>query len=187
MKDNADMLVEMFNKAFCCFLEKEFANILSGVSERNLCSRLAILLNDELPEYGLSGLYVDTEYNRKQNGRGKTIIGSDSRIVSITCDLIIHSRGANLGQDNLLALEMKKSTRPTCEKDSDRERLIALTKEAYDGVWSNDGITLPEHVCGYKAGVYLEINVGSRLCLFELYQNGQKYKEWSCTIPDNKE
>lgn len=49
------------------------------------------------------------------------------------------------------------------EKENDKARLVALTKDSYDGVWSFDGKTLPEHVCGYDLGIYYEID--SNNCL----------------------
>lgn len=38
----------------------------------------------------------------------KTIYNDDLKVVSIVCDLIVHSRGEILEKDNLIALEMKK-------------------------------------------------------------------------------
>ena len=87
--------------------------------------------------------------------------------------LILHSRGENPIQDNLIALEMKKSTRPQLEKQKDRERLIALTKDSFDNIWSNDGHTLPEYVCRYVLGVYYEINYSLNLVLIEYYKQGE--------------
>jgi len=49
----------------------------------------------------------------------------------------------------LIAFERKKTDRPNQQKETDRKRLRALTKESHNGVWSADGETLPEHVCGY--------------------------------------
>ena len=93
------------------------------------------------------------EYNRN-NGKIKTIKNSKEEIITINCDLIIHSRGEIIEQDNLLALEMKKSTAPKEEKLKDKERLMALTKDTFDDVWPFDGKTLPEHVCRYILGIY---------------------------------
>lgn len=74
--------------------------------------------------------HVDVEYNRNKNGRIKTCCPlDDDRIpvpVTINCDLIVHSRGEIARQDNLIAIEMKKSSRTKKEKDSDRRRLITL-------------------------------------------------------------
>lgn len=175
-------LEELFCSAVASFFREEGQHILSGVSERSLCCRLALYLNPLLPKHGLDDYYVDVEYNREQNGQVKTIIDNDFHVLDITCDLIVHSRGENIARDNLIAIEMKKSSRPQSEKQKDRERLIALTKKAFDGVWSNDGTTNPEHVCGYVMGVYMEVNLNSQRCLFELYENGQKYSEWNKTI-----
>ena len=55
-----------------------------------------------------------------------------------------------MSRDNLIALEMKKSTGRQVDKDKDRNRLECLTKSPKQDVWSYDGKALPEHVCGYK-------------------------------------
>ena len=75
------------------------------------------------------------------------------QVIQISADLILHSRGNNVAEDSLIAVEMKKSGRPTKEKHADRNRLRAMTKGSYDGIWSNDRTTHPEHVCGYRLGV----------------------------------
>ncbi|MDB4920044.1 hypothetical protein [Mucilaginibacter sp.] len=75
---------------------------------------------------------MDNEYNRKQEGQVKTIIDDNEVVVTITCDLLIHSRGEVIDHDNLLALEMKKSTAPEADKLSDKQRLCALTAIPYE-------------------------------------------------------
>ena len=167
----------IFKESTNTFLEEEVDNILNDVAERNLCGRLAIYITEKLDEHGIKGYYADPEYNRKQNGRVKTILDDEMNVVTIQCDLIVHSRGNNIQQDNLIAIEMKKSNRPDEEKESDRKRLRALTKSSYDDVWSYDGIALPEHVCGYIMGVYMELDIIERECLFEYYRKGKKVKE----------
>ncbi|MEB4858353.1 hypothetical protein [Priestia megaterium] len=120
-----------------------------------------------------SQYYVDVEYNRNFNKRLKTIKGKDEEVIKINCDLILHSRGENLDQDNLIAIEMKKSTATRREKEKDRERLKSLTRQSFDNIWSYDGTSLPEHVCRYLLGVYYEINITSMQVLIEYYQNGE--------------
>ena len=44
----------------------------------------------------------------RNNGRVKTIYNNDLKVVTIICDLIVHSRGEIVEKDNLIALEMKK-------------------------------------------------------------------------------
>lgn len=178
-------LSELFENAFSRFINNELQNILSGVSERNLCGRLSIEINGLLKKYGLSRYFVDTEYNRKQNGEIKTIINEKMEIVTINCDLILHSRGKSVQDDNLIAIEMKKSSRPEYEKVSDKNRLIAMTKSSFDGVWSNDGKAHPEHVCGYKLGVYIELDVNNRFALIEYYRKGERKYLYKEIFPNN--
>ena len=159
------------------FFDEEAENIASDVSERNLCGRLALIASDLLPQFGLEAYCADVEYNRKQGGQSKTIVDRDYGIISVTCDLIIHSRGRIVAQDNVLAFELKKSYRSQESKDSDRRRLVALTKSVYDDVWSADGITLPEHVCGYELGVYLEVDPSTRAYILEHYRNGERIEQ----------
>ena len=172
------LLNNLFKESLNLFLEHELENILNDVNERNLCGRLVIYLNDKIRENNINGYFVDPEYNRKQNGQVKTILDEELNIVSINCDIIVHSRGGNILQDNLIAIEMKKSNRPEEEKISDKKRLRALTKDSYDDIWSADGVTLPEHVCGYILGFFIELNIKTRECLIERYKKGNKINEW---------
>ena len=156
---------------------KNTAFILSNVAERSLCSTLAQCLYLEIRHSKYSRYYVDVEYNRN-NGRVKTICNDDLKVVTIMCDLIVHSRGEIVEKDNLIALEMKKSYRPMKEKENDKARLVALTKDSYDGVWSFDGKTLPEHVCGYDLGGYYEIDSKNCLIDIEYYVKGKKVRTY---------
>ena len=170
-------LVKNFERANKRFLYKNTAFILSNVAERSLCSTLAQCLYLEIRHSKYSRYYVDVEYNRN-NGRVKTICNDDLKVVTIICDLIVHSRGEIVEKDNLIALEMKKSYRPMKEKENDKARLVALTKDSYDGVWSFDGKTLPEHVCGYDLGIYYEIDPKNYLIYIEYYVKGKKVRTY---------
>ena len=177
MTNQQSSLFELFNEGKTKFFLKEKRNIISGISERNLCGRLSIYLESLLEKYGLKSYYTDTEYNRKQNERVKTILDENMEVVTINCDLILHSRGEKMGNDNLIAIEMKKSTRPEEEKLSDKLRLRALTKSSYDDIWSYDGKAHPDHVCGYQLGIYIEIDIDKRNYLVEGYIGGKKKLE----------
>lgn len=166
-------LSAVLDQALDDFFQNEVASILDGVSERNNCQRLSIYLEQRASEAGIKGYYADTEYNRKQGGRVKTILDADMEVVVIQSDLILHSRGASVGEDNLIAIEMKKSVRPAKEKEDDRKRLRAMTKSSFDGVWSKDGSTHPEHVCGYIMGLYVELDAAKRSALVEHYECGR--------------
>ena len=138
----------MFKQALSEFVMNESDSIRSDISERMLCARLGMPLEQLARGSGYKSYYADVEYNRKQGGEIKTILDDDEQIIQITCDLILHSRGTVVDKDNLIAVEMKKSKRSIESKNKDRNRLRALSKDSYDGVWSCGGGVLPEHVCG---------------------------------------
>lgn len=162
----------VFEDAISLFLVAEGASLLTKVSERNTCGRLAIYLQRQLEADGFTGYYADVEYNRKQGGQVKTIINEKLEVIQITPDLIAHTRGERPPpHDNLIAVEVKKTIRPDKEKNSDRARLQAMTRPLCDGVWPWDGCH-PDHVCGYAVGVYVEIDVEQRLLRLEFYKRG---------------
>ena len=45
----------------------------------------------------------------------------------------------NIKQDNLICVEMKKSTAIKSAKISDKRRVQILTKDSFDDIWSYDG------------------------------------------------
>ncbi len=171
-----EQLIEIFESANKVFLEEEKGLIISGVSERTLCGSLMQYLKREITKSIYNRYYVDVEYNRN-NGKIKTIINNEMEIVTINCDLIVHSRGEIIEQDNLIAIEMKKSTAREKEKTKDKNRLIALSKQPHDEVWAADGNSFPEHVCGYKLGIYYEVNIRKRQIYIQYYTQGRLFHE----------
>jgi hypothetical protein len=171
------MLEELFSESLDEFFNRETENIINNISERNLCSRLAMYLEANAVKYRLNNYYADTEYNRNQNGRVKTILDNNMQEVTINCDLILHSRGKIIARDNLIAIEMKKSERSEKEKEIDRLRLRALTKDSYDGIWIPDGQKLPKHVCGYEIGYFIEINRDKRKYIIQTFRKGELVEE----------
>ncbi|TDL88733.1 hypothetical protein E2R55_16325 [Vibrio vulnificus] len=163
----------LFELANNKYLIEQKKLIQSGVSERTLCGQLMLYLNEANEKTLYKQYYVDVEYNRNVNERLKTIKDGEGEIITINCDLILHSRGENLVEDNLIALEMKKSIGSRSAKEKDRERLKALTRQSFDNIWSYDGQSLPEHVCRYILGVYYEINISRMEALIEYYQDGK--------------
>ena len=128
--------------------------------------------------YNIEGNYfADPEYNRKQNGEIKTIMDENETIIQISSDLLIHSRGTE-APDNLITIEIKKSTRSESKKISDKNRLRAMTKK--NNVWSWNG-TDAIHVSGYILGIYMELNNKKQICSFEKYKGGDIIEKW--TIP----
>lgn len=172
----------MFDDALRTFLEREGQSLLTGVSERNTCARLAYFIQRQLEQEGVTGYYADVEYNRKQHGKVKTIINNEFQVVAITADLIVHSRGERPAPyDNLIAVEAKKASRPAKEKADDIDRLIAMTRKPLEDVWGwEDGH--PEHVCGYAVGIFMEIFREEQKVLLEYFKRGLKTKERLLTM-----
>lgn len=183
MDDNKE-LEKIFEKANTNFLKNNKILFESQVSERTLCGALMLSLYEEIKKTEYSKYFVDVEYNRNVGGKvktiKKTIQGIDEQIVNINCDLIVHSRGQNVINDNLIAIEMKKSTSDKKSKINDKIRLECLTKRC--DVWSYGGKVFPEHVCGYKLGVYYEINFKLQIIQIEYYVYGNCYKQYSLSI-----
>ncbi len=171
-------IVDLFEQANMALLKTDQSLFHNRVSERTLCGALMLHIHDIMKQdESYTGYYADVEYNRNKSSIKtvrKTICGPGEEIIPINCDLILHSRGAHIEQDNLLAVEMKKSSRRSFEKDKDRERLIALTKDSFDDIWAWDGKNLPEHVCRYVLGVYYEVNYRRQRILVEYYHQGAK-------------
>ena len=167
----------LFLEALSAFLGAEGKSLLTDVSERNTCSRLAIYLDRQIQANGLDGYYADAEYNRKQHGLVKTIINDRMQVVPITVDLIVHTRGERpFPDDNLIAVEVKKSSRPDREKQEDKARLQAMTRTPFEGVWGWEG-SHPEHVCGYAVGIYVEIDIAGRLLRLQFFKKGSLTKQ----------
>ena len=175
-------LEKIFEKANKSFISKNKMLFKTRVSERTLCGALMIELHEVLKKTKYSDYFVDVEYNRNVGGTLKTlkksIRGSDEQIVTINCDLIVHSRGQNILHDNLIALEMKKSTGRQFDKDNDRNRLECLTKSPEQDVWSYGGKVLPEYVCGYGLGIYYEVDFKRETVLVEYYKKGYCYHQY---------
>ena len=183
-------MVSLFEQANTQFINSDCSLIWSNVNERTLCGALMLHLHDlikEQPEY--DGYFTDVEYNRNKGQIKtimKTIMGPREEIIRINCDLILHSRGLHPEQDNLIAIEMKKSNRPREEKEKDCNRLLALTKDSFDDIWSFDGHTLPEHVCRYILGVYYEINIRNQKIIIRYFQQGEERENYCIPIQPMK-
>ncbi|MDE7456698.1 MAG: hypothetical protein K2M96_08330, partial [Prevotella sp.] len=107
----------------------DFDNIKNGVSERNICARLSLHLENQMRKYDNShkcnlfqGYYADVEYNRMGNGNPKKYENSEHRPQYMVSDLLIQSRGP---QNNLLAVETKRKSNYKHIKE-DKERLESL-------------------------------------------------------------
>lgn len=162
-------LQRVFEEAFLSFLREDQKLIFTDAHEQSLCARLAMSLERVAKKHGLEGYSVDAEYNRNY-GQVKTIIDDQHREISITCDIILHSRGENPNADNLIAIEMKKAEAKDARKNSDRNRLRALTKPCHEvyPLASADR----KYVCGYELGYFIDMSRQEGCAVIEVYASG---------------
>lgn len=157
---------------------RDFDNILFGVSERNICARLAHHMENLMRRYDeynkagelFEGYFVDVEYNRMGKGDLKNYENTEHRPQYMVSDLLIHTRG---GGRNLLAVELKKyGNYRNAKNDRDRLRSIVSTNPG-KGVCDN---------CVYNTFLGAFIVYSARGANVELYENikgeGKKTKEF---------
>lgn len=172
MKINSKDINRLIITSLYDFLSVDSSLINDDISERCLCGRLAISFERRLRYFGFNGYYADVEYNRKQDGKLKSIIDEQYVVTNITTDLIIHSRGKFIKNDNLIAIEMAKPNKSSIEFQKDRKRLRILTK--CDDIWPYGSDVHPEHVCGYRRGLYIIVDRNNQLIIIEQYINGER-------------
>lgn len=111
----------------------DYDNIRFGVSERNICARLAHHIENIMREYDLQhkshyfkNYYADVEYNRMGDGSLKQYENSLHRPQYMVSDLLIQTRGFG---NNLLAIEVKRKGNHKKENE-DKERLMSLVSSS---------------------------------------------------------
>lgn len=116
---------------------EDYDNIFCGVSERNICARLAHHMENIMREFDLNNhteifnhYFADVEYNRMGNGILKQYENSEHRPVYMVSDLLIQSRGE---PRNYLAVEMKrKGNYRNIQEDRNRLKSIVSSPRNSD-------------------------------------------------------
>lgn len=160
-KINLENLKAMFLTANRSFIENHASLLKRELSERCLCGALMCELNRQLEKNACNNYYADIEFNRAFENtinNVKHLPDEEGITKRVFPDIIVHSRG-KVTPDNLLALEMKKSTARREAKERDKNRLSLLTSS---------------YPYKYKLGVYYEINPKKRQILVEFYKTGRK-------------
>lgn len=165
---SSKLVYEIFKEANEMFLRKNINSIERDVAEECLCSSLSKCIEEVMKKKNIIGYYADVNYNRNEY-MYKTIINDKCEIIRINCDLIVHSRGKNKIQDNLLALEMKKKNNSK-EREENKQRLKIMTKNTYYGEVIFE--ELPRHICRYALGIFYDIDKDKREIEMEFYKNG---------------
>lgn len=165
-----DILVPSLNKLY----EMDQSNICKGVSERNICARLAYHFentmrdSDEMHGHKLfNNYYADVEYNRLNDGNQKHYEDNENRPQYMVCDLLVHSRRE---LQNYLAVEMKRKGNYKNVKN-DKERLKSM-------------VSFPAHLidgCVYGTLIGAFITYSTDEFIVELFEardgQGEKIKE----------
>lgn len=123
------ILDEVLIPALQYLYEFDYDNIKFDVSERNICARLALHMENIMRRYDagkdnplFAKYFADVEYNRMGNGDIKRYENSEHLPKEMVSDLLIQSRGE---APNYLAVEMKKK-KNLKHRDEDRVRLKSL-------------------------------------------------------------
>lgn len=131
------IIEEVLIPALKSLYQIDYDNIRFGVSERNICARLAHHIENIMREYDKQhsnspfiGYYADVEYNRMGDGSLKQFENSKHRPQYMVSDLLIQSRGY---ERNLLAVELKRKGNHNKEKD-DKDRLKSLVSSSNESI-----------------------------------------------------
>lgn len=163
---NLKNLKGMFWEANRAFLENHASLLKRELSERCLCGALMCELNKQLEKNACNNYYADIEFNRDEDNVKRISYKTDDGFYSkrIFTDIIVHSRG-EVSLDNLIALEMKKSSASQEEIDDDKARLKHLTK-------MNTNTSFGSYE--YILGIYYEINLDKEEIKIEFFYNGNR-------------
>jgi len=145
MNEEQVKLRKIVEDAITNFNNREFYLLVNDLSERCICAKFAIYLQDEISTSNAYKDYVvDVEYNRGARGKDyepKRLPNSNARI---TVDLVVHKRGYSeqirqhgvrqvVGYSNLICIEMKKPKTSIEVRNSisrDKERLTIMTRNS---------------------------------------------------------
>ena len=121
-----DILIPSLKRLY----QEDYNNIKYGVSERNICARLAHHMENVMREYDaknrtsfFTSYNADVEYNRMGNGDLKCYEDDQKRPRYMVSDLLIQSRGY---EGNLLAVELKKKGSTKKDIEVDKKRLTSM-------------------------------------------------------------
>ena len=141
IKQNLDKAVQRLLKDDHFLLEYD-------VHEQAITHRIAVYIEPMFPEH-----HVDCEYNNdldSESGRKQIKYPDNFKESNVRPDIIVHHRGLNGKQHNILIMELKKL--PSTEEDlcMDRNKLIKFTsQEQY------------HHFC-YQCGALVKLGVKDR-------------------------
>ena len=156
-KKLTEELIDIFEKAKNEFLEKEKTIIKNDTNERTLTQKLAFYPKLQLRKnIKYENYSVDCEYNRKEEDIKRLKFGKNTDKKEIYPDIIVHQRKI---KNNLIAIEMKKTTSRNTDKIKDIEKLEALTDRKND--------------YHYTLGIYFELDITDNNNIINFFVDGE--------------
>ncbi len=159
---------------------KEDAYLLRhDISERAISHRLAMYLTPQFKDFDVDCEYngnIDADNGRKYiyilNARAKElglqdIKGGDDETTyrGVYPDIIVHKRGKNGAENNLLIIEMKKSSSQV-NGEWDAEKLSRFTSSEYENRFD------------YRFGAFVKFDVSDPIgYTVEWYRDGQRWHD----------
>lgn len=173
-----DVINQKVTEALQEVLDNDRHLLMCDINEPTISHRLAVYLE---PKF--HGFNTDCEYNGNvdaDNGRKYIQIlkhmaeklhmlreGEEEQEILYRCvfpDIIIHKRGLNGSENNLLIIEVKKSSNPN-NGDWDIEKLSRFTSNEYGNRFN------------YQYGAFVRFTVGEEPNYsIQWYQNGQRFR-----------
>ena len=150
MNDIKKLIMHIFLNSIEDVYLYDGVNIGDGVSEWNICARLAMYFEKRMHAYDylyrtelFKDYYADVEYNRSINGSPKEVDGQKVR-----CDMLVQTREET--KYNYLVLELKKPDNQQKRVDDIREikRMVMPRQQG----------TTDYYNCGTHMGIFMDYN-----------------------------
>jgi len=166
MNEIRKIVLSLLHNSFEDVYTLDGVNLNDGVSEWNICARVAMYMEKRMRAYDFvhrtslfKDYYVDVEYNRSYGGTPKIVDGHNVRV-----DLIVQTREET--KPNYLVLEMKKTVNPEKRVDDERElnRMVRPREERTQDYYN----------CGSYVGVFIDYNKDKYWGKFFWYDDPKK-------------
>ena len=160
-------LIKLILNSLNSFVRDDTILLNRMVSERALCGALMLKIHAKLQKTAFDGYYVDVEFNKSKQLKGKEYIYDLKRLPNgkyISTDIIVHGRGIGAVPDNLIAIEMKKKTNGGKEYKTRRAADIQRLKD----------LTNLHCLYQYLLGAFIEIDFTDRKIGLKLFKSGEE-------------
>lgn len=149
------IIIDLLDVALKDFYRFEKRNLELDVHEITHGHRLAYYMEKAIRKYDNENrcrefweYSVDLEFNRTEGGNSKIVL-QDGLYRKTRCDILLHSKGRNKTQENLLIIELKKGDK-TNKVDDDLKEISRMVSPPEENAQDTK-------ICGTLLGVFLRI------------------------------